>query len=177
MISIALDAHAHGHATPVLNTPFYATAALLIPVLFLAIAVQGRAFRQVINAQGHVATGGARAARRALGQPSAAWLTELRKASAAMGRLAPALIAVGLLDLAAILIIAAGSIGELLAVYALYQGHDDPGIRLTVLLSAALLTCVVIIEPVQARARIFRAVRRRRRQRRRDRAAGQTETG
>jgi hypothetical protein len=60
---------------------------------------------------------------------------EILKLSMVWLKLEAARIAVRLLELTAILIMAAGSIGELLAVYALHQGHDQPGVRLTVLLS------------------------------------------
>jgi hypothetical protein len=42
MTSLALLAHAAHAAPPAFNSTFYATAATVIPVLFLAIAVQGR---------------------------------------------------------------------------------------------------------------------------------------
>jgi tetratricopeptide (TPR) repeat protein len=161
MTSLALLARSH--AAPVLNTTFYATAALLIPVLFLAIAVQGNAFRQVINAPGRLAADAAVTARGDLDQLDAARQNKILKLSAVWLKLEALRIAVWFLELAAFLIMAAGAIGELLAVYALYQGHDQPGVGLTVLLSAALLTCAVIIEPVQAQVSIFQEVHRRRR--------------
>jgi hypothetical protein len=154
---------------------FYATVATIIPVLFVAIAVQGGAFRQVINAPGRIAADAAVTARRDLNQPNASWQDEILKLSPVLLKLEATRIAVWLLELAAILIVAAGAIGELLAIYALYQGHDHPGIRLTVLLSVALLTCAVIIEPVQAQVSIFREVRRRRRLRKS--TTPRTETG
>lgn len=154
---------AHGHAAPPFNTAFYSTAALLMPVLFLAIAVQGNAFQQVISAPGRIAADAAVTARGDLNQLKAARQDEILKLFTVWLKIEAVRIAVWLLELAAYLIMAAGAIGELLAVYALYQGHDQPGFRLTVLLSAALLICGALIEPVQAQVSIFRAVHQRRR--------------
>jgi hypothetical protein len=39
-----------GHTAPPFNGLFYATVATLIPVLFLAIAVQGRGYRKMLKA-------------------------------------------------------------------------------------------------------------------------------
>jgi hypothetical protein len=50
MTSLALLAHATRAADPAFNGLFYATAATVIPVLFLAIAVQGFAYQQVLQA-------------------------------------------------------------------------------------------------------------------------------
>jgi hypothetical protein len=49
MTSLTLAAQTAAAAPP-FNTAFYATAATVIPVLFLAIAVQGRALETVTNA-------------------------------------------------------------------------------------------------------------------------------
>lgn len=50
MTTLALLAH-HA-AAPAFNTAFYATAATVIPVLFLAIAVQGRGYDALVKAFG-----------------------------------------------------------------------------------------------------------------------------
>jgi uncharacterized membrane protein len=39
----------HGHGTPAFNGLFYATAATIIPVLFLALVLQGAAWRQLLQ--------------------------------------------------------------------------------------------------------------------------------
>jgi hypothetical protein len=46
-VTVAL---AHHHAAPAFNGLFYATVATVIPVLFLALAVQGRGFDRVLRA-------------------------------------------------------------------------------------------------------------------------------
>lgn len=51
MSSFALLAHGARAAALAFNTAFYATAATIIPVLFLAIAVQGRAFQEMLKAR------------------------------------------------------------------------------------------------------------------------------
>ena len=43
-------AQAHGHAAPQFNIPFFTTAALVIPVLFLALAVQGSYYETLLTA-------------------------------------------------------------------------------------------------------------------------------
>jgi hypothetical protein len=40
---------AHGHAAPTFNGLFYATVATIIPVLFLALAVQGRTYGDLVK--------------------------------------------------------------------------------------------------------------------------------
>lgn len=40
---------AHSHATPAFNGLYFATAATVIPVLFLVIAVQGRLYEDLMK--------------------------------------------------------------------------------------------------------------------------------
>jgi hypothetical protein len=47
MVTLALAAHAASQKPAAFNGLFYATAATVIPVLFLALTIQGRAFRQL----------------------------------------------------------------------------------------------------------------------------------
>jgi hypothetical protein len=49
MSSLAALAHAAGATGPVFNHDFYATAATIIPVLFLAIAVQGSLYNDLLK--------------------------------------------------------------------------------------------------------------------------------
>lgn len=49
MSSLALAAHTAHTAAPAFNGLFYATAATVIPVLFLAIAVQGHALQDIVK--------------------------------------------------------------------------------------------------------------------------------
>jgi len=50
MTSLASLAHGARAATPAFNGLFYATAATIIPVLFLAIAVQGPLYGDLLKA-------------------------------------------------------------------------------------------------------------------------------
>jgi len=50
MTSLASLAHGASAATPPFNTAFYATAGTIIPVLFLAIAVQGSLYSDLLKA-------------------------------------------------------------------------------------------------------------------------------
>src|SRR5260370_7122818 len=65
------------HAAPAFNSAFYATVATVIPVLFLALAIQSGAFEGVLAAALRKAPGflrGDRTARRALRTSVALWL-------------------------------------------------------------------------------------------------------
>lgn len=46
----SLASLAHQASPPAFNSAFYATAATVIPVLFLAIAVQGRSYENLLKA-------------------------------------------------------------------------------------------------------------------------------
>jgi hypothetical protein len=50
MSSLASLAHTAHTAAPAFNGLFYATAATVIPVLFLALAVQGRGYKHLLVA-------------------------------------------------------------------------------------------------------------------------------
>jgi hypothetical protein len=56
MTSLALLAHPASHAAPAFNGLFYATVATVIPVLFLALAVQGSTYRELVKSSqaGHL---------------------------------------------------------------------------------------------------------------------------
>lgn len=124
-MSLATLAHSATPAAQPFNNTFYATVATIIPVLFLAIAVQGRAYDRILG-NWHDITG--------LVSQIARFLV-IRAPGAVL--VISALIAAGsgLLLLVGFAIIAAGGYGELLAVYALYQGHDQPTTRQVVLLA------------------------------------------
>jgi hypothetical protein len=125
MTSLALAAHTTPAAPP-FNATFYATAATIIPVFFLAIAVQGNMYKNMITA--------ARAKISATNSP------RFRTTLAALGT-------VWLLLIGTQLILAAGVLGEALAVNALAysaSGHLTPNL---VRLSILLLTVAVAIGP------------------------------
>ena len=66
---------------------------------------------------------------------------------ATLARLLLALILILVLAIG-IATIAAGGYGELLAIYALYQAHDQPSTRLTVLLATMFLTILIAAGPL-----------------------------
>lgn len=142
-------------AAPAFNGLFYATAATIIPVLFLALVVLGPAYRKVLHS---------------------IWITFLavfpdlldfsgalpwpfssenpRRAAvvtwAVVATVFRLLVALSLALVLAfgIAIIAAGGYGELLAVYALYQQHDQASTRLIVLVATMLLVILIVTGPL-----------------------------
>jgi hypothetical protein len=140
MTSIAALTHT---PAPAFNGLFYATAATVIPVLFLALAVQGRVYTDLLRAAqnyGHFR-------RTTLPPPEltagpARWVFRLTMAAINAS-----------LWLAAWLIPLAGFYGELGAIVALYRRTDSNGIRLTVLAATLLLLVGVAAGPVIAISR------------------------
>ena len=120
------------------NSTFYATAATIIPVLFVALAVQGRAYEALLRA-GQFAIKARLGIRPIRIRPSTPG-SQIRG-------LATASIAIGLLLVIAFAIVAAGGYGELLAVYALYQGQDQATTRRAVLLATMFLIILVAAGP------------------------------
>jgi hypothetical protein len=116
------------------NSTFYATAATIIPVLFIALAVQGHAYEALLRA-GQFAI----KARFRLGPSTAGGVVR--------GPAWPSIIAICLLLGIAFAIVAAGGYGELLAVYALYQGNDQATTRRAVLLATMFLVILVAAGP------------------------------
>jgi hypothetical protein len=117
---------AHHAASPAFNGLFYATAATIIPVLFLAIAVQGLAFQQVLLAMRWL-NGATNAARRRHDY--------YRRYS----------LPLGLATIAAMLIAAAipylGAAGEIDAILALY--HQQASGAGSLVLAATILLAIV----------------------------------
>jgi hypothetical protein len=121
-MSLAALAHA-APAAPAFNTEFYATAATIIPVLFLAVAVQGNTYDVLIRALG-TSRGRMRDRRSPLPQ-----------------RLV-ALVATEATFLLACAILIYGALNEGIAVYALYkQKAEEP---------AATLFAVIFLVAVSA---------------------------
>ena len=108
---------------------FYIVCATVIPVLFLAVAVQGGAYKSVLTA----------AMTAARTKPSDGWKRQLR--ALALSRT---------LQLAGYAIWCAGALGELLALMVLYQGHEEGGTRITVFLATAFLAFVASAGPLSA---------------------------
>lgn len=125
---------AHHAASPAFNGLFYATAATVIPVLFLAIAVQGLAFQQVLLAMRWL-NGAANAARRRHDSYRHYYMP------------------LCLLTIAAMLIAAAipylGAAGEIDAILALYH-HQASGAGSLVLAATILLAIIAAGGPAIA---------------------------
>jgi hypothetical protein len=122
------------HAPASFSDVFYATAATVIPVLFLAIAVQGQMYRDLLNA-----------ARRA----------SLR-ADRGVRSIGP--IGMGLAFIAwfatwslALFLLLVGTYGELASLTALYEQHAESG----VFLSTVTLVVAVAIAPASALGRFL----------------------
>ena len=149
---------------------FYITCATVIPVLFLAVAVQGlppqvpyqsvlRAWRAVDHA-GEITLAPVLSAALAVfaGQDTGAappkrwkWV---RLAVAAVAAVFLWVIA-SFLGLIALFIVLAGAVGEFMALYVLYQGSEQPGDRGLVLAATLVLGATVAADPVQAYIRRY----------------------
>jgi hypothetical protein len=132
----ALASLAHGHAAaPPFNGLFYATCATVIPVLFLAIAVQGHAYENLINtftnAYSRAATPGP-------------WHHTLRPAFTAL--------------IAAIttFYFLYSAIAEILAIYALYQQQAESSTLYFILAAIIFMVIITAADPAIA---LYRAVK------------------
>lgn len=137
MTSLASLAHA-APAPPAFNSTFYATVATVIPVLFLALAIQSGAFEGVLKAALRLAPGfqrGDRTARRALRT-----FASLR------------------LLWAAYIMLLAAVVGEVLALSALYLGRELAGVQPTVYAAAIVLVLAAAAGPTVRLVNIHRAV-------------------
>jgi hypothetical protein len=108
---------------------FYITCATVIPVLFLAIAVQGKGYQSVLQA--------------------ALKMTQLRYGERWERRLMP-LILGRFLKFTAYGVLCAGALGEILAISVLYQGYEQPWDRKTVALATLVLVIAVAVGPFNA---------------------------
>jgi len=152
---MSLAVNGAGAVAPVFNATFYATGATVIPVLFLALAVQGRGFGELLRA----ATIG-------------------REEAAAHRRRDPVLLFPPRVLLAAAwVIMAAGFVGEGVAMYDLYSGSASSGLDgITVLAATLVLLLAVVTGPVLAFNMILAGRTAERIRRRSDAAAPEPET-
>jgi hypothetical protein len=139
----------HGLMTKHFPSDFYVTCATVIPVLFLAVAVQGRMYESVVRAtrradmtafryelmQNYLSGPG-----RDLSAPGRTRL--LLRARADLASVAT----LALLYVAALILIAGGA-GEALALWILYRGSEVSGGRPVVLGSTLVLVAVVVTAP------------------------------
>jgi hypothetical protein len=142
---------------------FYVTCATVIPVLFLAVAVQGRPYQSVLGASLKAA------------QPMRGGPRMHRLAGRPMRRLG-SYVASRFLDLIAFTILSAGVLGEFLALLALYRGSDNPGTRMTVLLATLVLVVAVVTGPLLGWSKLLDE-RRELRYQSREEATGEGEAG
>jgi hypothetical protein len=114
---------------------FYVTCAAVIPVLFLAVAVQGPTYESVFKAalQADALAGQRYAQRRQAGLAGVMSLL--------------------LLGIALVILIA-GSVGEGLALWILYQGSEAPGVRGWLLVLTLILVGAVVAGPVLSMLRL-----------------------
>lgn len=121
-------------AIPALNTAFYATAATVIPVLFLALAVQGGTYENLMKAFSE-------AFRRWM--VPGRWLRTLPAMALCVAAAGAAII---LLD---------GAVAEVQAIYALYQQQARTSVAQNVLLAITFLVITTAAGPLLA---FYRAV-------------------
>jgi hypothetical protein len=135
-------AHGPDAATPVFNANFYIVAATVIPVLWLALTIQGSIFDRALRAY-HVA------ARQGLfPEPGQRAPAPLALAFATVVRMILTILTIS------------GILGEILAIYALYQQQANSSTRQLVLQSAIILTAATIAGPTIANAIAYGAARK-----------------
>jgi hypothetical protein len=151
---MSLAVHGAGAVAPVFNATFYATGATVIPVLFLALAVQGRGFGELLRAA-----------------------TTAREEAAANKRRDPVLLFPPRVLLAAAwVIMAAGVVGEGVAMWDLYFGSASGLDGITVLAATLVLLLAVVTGPLLAFNMILAGRTAERIRRRREAAAPEPET-
>jgi len=134
---------------------FYVTCATVIPVLFLAVAVQGRAYERVLR------TANSASAYFVRSMISLVWPLFARVLGVSRPperhrspwhgpRMILAGITFTLLQGAAMIILLAGGIGEGTAIYVLYRGSERMGDRYLVLLATLALAAAVFAGPLLA---------------------------
>jgi hypothetical protein len=119
----------HSHAAPTFNADFYTTAAAVIPLLFIAVVLQGSTYADLLYA-----------GRGRLERYNQA-ISENPLEAIAVGAIVGFLFATGLI--AAVLILFFGVAGEIFALVTLYLGRRPPGAAGIVLTGAIVLTLAV----------------------------------
>lgn len=141
MTSLTALAQAGHTKAPPFNGLFYATAATIIPVLFLAIAVQGPMYASLIKA--------AAQADKRMDQP----LAESAKIPRALAAIA--IVAVYMTStVLAMTIVTTGVIGEIEALASLYRQHTE-GSGSDVLGATVFLTIAVALGPAVAALKVI----------------------
>jgi hypothetical protein len=127
---MSVTALTHAAPAPAFNGLFYTTAATIIPVLFLALAVQGNAYANLLKAFSDVSA-----------HPGHTWPWYRKSA---------AIIASGVLLPTAYLIVVFGAYSEVVAVYALYQQQADPVAESGVLIGTVFMVIATVAGPAFA---------------------------
>ena len=149
MTSLALLAHDAKTTAPVFNVTFYSVAATVIPVLFLALAVQGRMYENLMKAASDAVETGYRQVRLWRQNPGSVRTRE------ALGPFLTPYAAIG----AAVAILAVGVIGEILALTSLYL-RRPAGTPQGMLTAVLILTVAAAAVPTLAIIRFFRGAYR-----------------
>jgi hypothetical protein len=145
MSNLALLAFNARTAAPVFNGTFYATVATIIPVLFLAIAIQGNIYQAILLEYARRT----RAYRQRMRAADAAGQLTIRKAlGGGLAAQVPGILA------SAILV--GGLYGEGVALDALYVQKAPPGAGLIVLLVTLYLVAVATSGPMGQYVRLVR---------------------
>jgi hypothetical protein len=127
MISFAL-AHAAAGTAPVFHPDFYVAAATIVPVLFVALAVEGHGYDNIIKAYERVSRHD---------QPGRPWYERFAASLAGSYLQAFALIIAGF-----------AGYSEIMAIYALYQWQADGTTATIVLLGPVFLVIFVSAGPL-----------------------------
>jgi hypothetical protein len=144
---------AHHAAAPAFNSTFYATVATVIPVLFLAIALQGGTYQTLLAAY----AANVRAYRQTMRAARAAGQLTLRKALASVP-------STHLPGYAAAATVLAGLYGEGVALDALYSQQAPPAAGLGVLIATLYLVAIAASGPIGQYQRMVSQDRARREQ-------------
>jgi hypothetical protein len=157
MSSLALVAQHSAAAVPAFNGGFYSTIATIIPVLFLAIAVQGTAYGILVKTVAY----GIRLYRRAMPVTSTVIrMSPLTGAWVLAVVVIGAWLALGVLVLVSVLTLISGLAGEIIAVIALYRQHAIAGSGAFVLGATIFLVVMTAAGPAWALGRsLVQAVR------------------
>jgi len=127
---------------------FYVTCATVIPVLFLAVAVQGRAYEWVLRTSERADRFSNKTLRIVLGLEPAAPKRPLQGTRELLADIASS--ALGII---ALLIVIAGGAGEGLALYVLYRRSEPADARRWVFVATLVLVVAVIAGPLLALSR------------------------
>jgi hypothetical protein len=150
MSSLAPIAHHAVAAALAFNGSFYSTVATIIPVLFLAIAVQGTAYGTLVKTVAY----GIRLYRRAMPVTSTVIrMSPLTGAWVLTVAVVGAWLALGLLMLASALTLISGLAGEIIAVTALYRQRAVAGSGAFVLGATIFLAVMTAAGPTWALGR------------------------